>query len=144
MCRRGLAGHPSGTIRFNEHDIGQLHPMLQLFLRRGCQFPAGSRCSGNGIAAVFPQTEKLRVRLRPDSAGRLHDMGGGGHQHMPVLTDTVRSHGVHQCRFAAAAHKRYNVAFFRQKRKVIFNRHTNAYSFLTAAMAICSGVMGSS
>lgn len=105
MCSRGLAGHPSGTIRFDENDIGQLHPMLQLFLRRDCHFPAGSRCSGNGIAAVFPQAEKVRVRPRPDSAGRPHDMGGGGHQHMPVLTDTVRSHGVHQCRFAAAAHK---------------------------------------
>ena len=142
LVRSGcLAGHPFCAVRFNEHDICKGHPALQLCLRRGRQFAAGCSGSGHGITAALPQAEKLCIRLCPDPAGRLHNMGGGSGQYPPALAGAVRSQIVHQCGLSAAAHQRNNMSLLRKKRKNFFVDH---FCFSATAMAIFSGVMGSS
>ena len=108
---------------------------------RGRQFAAVCSGSGHGITAALPQAEKLCIRLCPDPAGRLHNMGGGSGQYPPTLAGAVRSQIVHQCGLSAAAHQRNNMSLLRKKRKNFFVDH---FCFSATAMAIFSGVMGSS
>ena len=47
--------------------------------------------------------------------------------------------------FAAAAHQRNNMTFLVQKGQLRFQRHHSSFPFFAStAMAICSGVIGSS
>ena len=141
MSGRGLAGMVLRAVRLKQNSVGLGHPVGQM--GRHGQFPAFGRHPRHGVSTSLPEGVPRRL-IGGAVCVRTPDVGRGGDEYPLSLRRIMAGQRIEQCCLPSAAHQRNNVSRFSEEWQILEAGHQTAPSFSATAIAIFSGVMGSS
>ena len=141
MSGGGLAGMALRAVRLEQNSVGLGHPVVQI--GRHGQLPAFGRHPRHGVGASLPEGVPRRL-IGGVVRVRTLDVGRGGDEHTLSLRRIMAGQRIEQCCLPSAAHEGDNVSSFSEEWQSLEAGHPTATSFSATAIAIFSGVMGSS
>ena len=141
MSGRGLAGMALRAVRLKQNSVGLGHPVGQM--GRHGQLPAFGRHPRHGVGSSLPEGVPRRL-IGGVICIRTPDVGRGGDEYPLPLRRIMAGQRIEQCCLPSAAHQRNNVSRFSEEWQILEAGHQTAPSFSATAIAIFSGVMGSS
>ena len=141
MSGRGLAGMALRAVRLEQNSVGLSHPVGQM--GRHGQLPAFGRHPRHGVGASLPEGVPRRL-ISGVVRARTLDVGRGGDEHPLSLRRIPAGQRIEQCCLSAAAYEGDNMSSFSEEWQSLEAGHPTAPSFSATAIAIFSGVMGSS
>ena len=141
MSGRGLAGMVLRAVSLEQNSVGLSHPVGQM--GRHGQLPAFGRHPRHGVGTSLPEGVPRRL-IGGAVCVRTLDMGRGGDEHPLPLRRIMAGQRIEQCCLPSAPHQRNNVSRFSEEWQSLEACHQTAPSFSATAIAIFSGVMGSS
>ena len=141
MSGRSLAGMVLRAVSLKQNSVSLGHPVGQM--GRHGQLPAFGRRPRHGVGACLPESIPRRL-IGGVVCVRTLDMGRGGDEHPLSLRRIPAGQRIEQCCLPSAAHQRNNVSCFSEEWQILEAGHPTAPSFSATAIAIFSGVMGSS
>ena len=141
MSGRGLAGMALRAVSLEQNSVGLGHPVGQM--GRHGQLPAFGRHPRHGVSTSLPEGVPRRF-IGGAVCVRTPDVGRGGDEYPLPLRRIMAGQRIEQCCLPSAAHQRNNVSRFSEEWQILEAGHQTAPSFSATAIAIFSGVMGSS
>ena len=141
MSGRSLAGMALRAVSLEQNSVGLGHPVVQI--GRHGQLPAFGRRPRHGVGACLPEGIPRRL-IGGVVRVRTLDVGRGGDEYTLPLRRIMAGQRIEQCCLPSAAHQRNNVSRFSEEWQILEACHQTAPSFSATAIAIFSGVMGSS
>ena len=141
MSGRSLAGMALRAVSLEQNSVGLSHPVGQM--GRHGQLPAFGRHPRHGVSTSLPEGVPRRL-IGGVVCVRTPDVGRGGDEHPLPLRRIPAGQCIEQCCLPSAAHQRNNVSRFSEEWQILEAGHPTAPSFSATAIAIFSGVMGSS
>ena len=141
MSGRGLAGMVLRAVSLEQNSVGLGHPVGQM--GRHGQLPAFGRHPRHGVSTSLPEGVPRRF-IGGVVCVRTPDVGRGGDEHPLPLRRIMAGQRIEQCCLPSAAHEGDNVSRFSEEWQILEAGHQTAPSFSATAIAIFSGVMGSS
>ena len=141
MRGRGLAGMVLRAVSLEQNSVGLGHPVGQM--GRHGQLPASGGLTHHGVGASLPEGVPCRL-ISGVVRVRTLDVGRGGDEHPLSLRRIPAGQRIEQCCLSAAAHEGDNMSSFFEEWQSLEAGHPTAPSFSATAIAIFSGVMGSS
>ena len=141
MSGRGLAGVVLRAVSLEQNSVGLSHPVGQM--GRHGQLPAFGRHPRHSVSTSLPEGVPRRL-IGGVVCVRTPDVGRGGDDHPLPLRRIMTGQRIEQCCLSAAAHEGDNMSSFFEEWQSLEACHPTAPSFSATAIAIFSGVMGSS
>ena len=141
MSGRGLAGMVLRAVSLKQNSVGLGHPVGQI--GRHGQLPAFGRHPRHGVSTSLPEGVPRRL-ISGVVCVRTPDVGRGGDEHPLSLRRIMAGQRIEQCCLSAAAHEGDDMSSFSEEWQSLEAGHQTAPSFSATAIAIFSGVMGSS
>ena len=141
MSGRGLAGMVLRAVSLKQNSVGLGHPVVQM--GRHGQLPALGRHPRHGVGTSLPEGVPRRL-IGGVVRVRTLDVGRGGDEHPLSLRRIPAGQRIEQCCLSSAAHEGDNMSRFSEEWQILEAGHQTAPSFSATAIAIFSGVMGSS
>ena len=141
MSGRSLAGMVLRAVSLKQNSVGLGHPVVQI--GRHGQLPAFGRHPRHGVGACLPEGVPRRL-IGGVVRVRTLDVGRGGDEHPLSLRRIMAGQRIEQCCLPSAAHEGDNMSSFSEEWQSLEAGHQTAPSFSATAIAILSGVMGSS
>ena len=141
MSGRSLAGMVLRAVRLEQNSVSLGHPVDQM--GRHGQLPAFGRHPRHGVGTSLPEGVPRRL-IGGVICIRTPDVGRGGDEHPLPLRRIMACQRIEQCCLSAAAHEGDNMSSFSEEWQSLEACHPTAPSFSATAIAIFSGVMGSS
>ena len=141
MSGRSLAGMVLRAVSLKQNSVGLGHPVVQI--GRHGQLPAFGRHPRHGVGTSLPECVSRRL-IGGAVRVRTLDVGRGGDEHPLSLRRIMAGQRIEQCCLPSAAHEGDNMSSFSEEWQSLEAGHQTAPSFSATAIAILSGVMGSS
>ena len=141
MSGRGLAGMVLRAVRLEQNRVGLGHPVGQM--GRHGQLPAFGRPPRHGVGASLPEGVPRHL-IGGVVRVRTLDVGRGGDEHPLSLRRIMAGQRIEQCCLPSAAYEGDNMSCFSEEWQSLEACHPTTPSFSATAIAIFSGVMGSS
>ena len=141
MSGRGLAGMVLRAVSLEQNSVGLGHPVGQM--GRHGQLPTFGRNPRHGVGSSLPEGVPRRF-IGGVVYVRTLDVGRGGDEHPLPLRRIPAGQRIEQCCLPSAAHEGDNMSSFSEEWQSLEAGHPTAPSFSATAIAIFSGVMGSS
>ena len=141
MSGRSLAGMALRAVSLKQNSVGLGHPVVQM--GRHGQLPAFGRHPRHGVGTSLPEGVPRRL-IGGVVRVRTLDVGRGGDEHPLSLRRIPAGQRIEQCCLPSAAHEGDNMSSFSEEWQSLEAGHQTAPSFSATAIAIFSGVMGSS
>ena len=129
------------AVSLKQNSVGLSHPVGQM--GRHGQLPAFGRHPRHGVSTSLPEGVPRRL-IGGAVCVRTPDVGRGGDEHPLSLRRIPAGQRIEQCCLSAAAHEGANMSSFSEEWQSLEAGHQTAPSFSATAIAIFSGVMGSS